>query len=96
VSLHEAPALDPRYSVELGWQKDTATYWYAVYQDEQLVSCSPGEELKTLLQLVRATWGYVDWPESGDLPRRLRDEAAWVTEAKDDPASRFLARALLD
>lgn len=94
MSLYSVPTNDPAYTVELGFSRDTYTYWFAVYEGEQLVSNSPGGELRSLLQLVAATWGYVAWDEATDVARQLRDDAAWVADATDDPASRYLASAL--
>lgn len=92
MSLYEAPAKDPAYTVEVGFTVDDHTFWFFVYEGTHEVSGEMG--LPSLYHLVKATWGYVDWPAARELARRLRDDAAWVADAKDDLASRYLADAL--
>ncbi|MDP9430109.1 MAG: hypothetical protein M3Q47_15160 [Actinomycetota bacterium] len=92
-SYRDVPVLDPRYLAKLGYDPTVHLYWYEVWEGPELISTDL--DVRTLIELVRMTWGYVDWDEAADLARKLRDEAAWVALAKQfDPATRYLARVL--
>jgi hypothetical protein len=96
MSRYQAPAFDPLQLVELGYDAETQTFWYQVFEGRELISFGPpGEDLRSLIDLVRATWGYVDWEAATDQAKKLHSEAAWAAHARSgDPSSRYLARVL--
>ena len=98
MSKYLMPSLDPRYGIEAGFDAESRTFWYHVWHDMELVSfAGPGLEMITLIDLVRRTWGYIDWPAATKVARMLRDDAAWVSQASaGDPSTYYLARTLAE
>ncbi len=98
MSRYVVSGYDKRMRIMVGFSRDYG-YWYVGHEEgvDRAVMQSDPDAVKTLHELVRATWGVVDWTREQSTLRRLRDDP-WKEQAgvsgRDAEVSAVLVRAL--
>src|SRR6266516_5805290 len=90
MSVYKVTSKTTIHRIDVGWSRDAHSYWYALYDlsgtdpeaspsDGLCASKGMKGELPTVYDLLRATWGYVEWRQEQATRRQLKEDP-WLEE----------------